>query len=102
MFSRSLKQKTVDHLHLLRALLCTLLVLIGIQAVGFADPPQGTERKIVSDDFTKNRQEAAPIASNTKGSQGQASNGIPLKARPRRTYPLPSHPTIKASPPHSP
>src|SRR5258708_7137756 len=67
------------------------LILLGTAAT-FADPPQGTPRKIVSDDFTKNRQEAAS-ATPTKGSQGPASNSISPKPRqPRRTYRLASAP----------
>jgi hypothetical protein len=67
------------------------LILFGT-AVTFADPPQGTPRKIVSDDFTKNRQETAS-ATPSKGSQGEASKSIPPKPRqPRRTYRLASAP----------
>jgi hypothetical protein len=76
-------------LRLYMVLLC--LILFGT-ALTFADPPQGTPRKIVSDDFTKNRQEAAS-ATPSKGPQGQASKSIPPKPRqPRRTYRLASAP----------
>jgi hypothetical protein len=72
--------------------LLPLVILLGMASVTFADPPQGTARKIVSDDFTKNRQEAAS-ATPSKGPQGQASNGIPPKPKqPSRTYRLASAP----------
>jgi hypothetical protein len=72
--------------------LLSLVIPLGMASVTFADPPQGTPRKIVSDDFTKNRQEAAS-ATPSKESQGQASNSIPPKPRqPRRTYRLASAP----------
>jgi hypothetical protein len=74
-----------------------LATLVGIHAAGFGNPPQGTERKIVSDDFTKNRKEAAPTASNSKGEQGQASANTSPKPKPRRTYRLASQP-IKTRP----
>jgi len=78
--------------------LLSLVILLGMASVTFADPPQGTPRKIVSDDFTKNRQEAAS-ATPSKGSQGQASSGIPPKPRqPRRTYRLASAPMKKPRP----
>lgn len=99
MSSQSQKRKPVDHIHVLGAILCSLSVLIGIQALSFAVPPQGTSRKIVSDDFTRNRQEAASTASNSTGSQGQASTGIPPKPRPpRRTYRLASSPVTRPRP----
>jgi hypothetical protein len=82
---------------MLGAILCSLSVLIGIQPLSFADPPQGTERKIVSDDFTKNRQEAAPSNSNSK-SQGQSSPVTSLRPGPHRTYRLASQPTTKTQP----
>jgi hypothetical protein len=82
---------------MLRAILCSLSAIIAIQPLGFADPPQGTSRNIVSDDFTKNRQEATPTTS-SKGPQRQASSGIPPKAKPRRTYRLASQPTTKTRP----
>jgi hypothetical protein len=97
MSSQSPKPKLVDHIHMLRAILCSLSVLIGIQALSFANPPQGTERKIVSDDFTKNRQEAAPSNPNSK-SQGQSSNNVAPGPKPRRTYRLASQPAIKTRP----
>jgi hypothetical protein len=91
-----MSSRRINYANALRALLVLfcLATLVGIQAVGFADPPQGTERKIVSDDFTKNRQEAAPTTSNSKGTQGQTS----LKPRPRRTYRLASPPINKTRP----
>ncbi|MFS8086921.1 MAG: hypothetical protein ACMG6H_14910, partial [Acidobacteriota bacterium] len=53
--------------------------------------PQGTSRKIVSDDFTKNRQETTTATASTKTSQGQS----PLRPKPRRTYRLASQPAKK-------
>ncbi len=64
-------------------LLFCLAILAGIQGVARADPPQGTERKIVSEDFTKNRQESVSGSS---------------KPKPRRTYRLASEPTTKTRP----
>ncbi len=79
--------------------LLSLLMILGTASAAFGDPPQGTPRKIVSDDFTKNRQEAASATPNSKGSQGQASNGIPAKPRqPRRTYRLASAPIRRPRP----
>src|SRR6266545_935788 len=80
MFSRRFNYANASRA--LQVVLC-LATVIGIQAVGFADPPQGTERKIVSEDFTKNRQEAASGSS---------------KPKPRRTYRLASQPTTKTRP----
>jgi hypothetical protein len=77
---------------ILRLFMALLSLMLLGTAVTFADPPQGTPRKIVSDDFTKNRQEAAS-ATPSKESQGPASNSIPPKPRqPRRTYRLASAP----------
>lgn len=101
MSSQRLKGKVVNHVNILRALVVflSLAMWVVVQPSTFADPPQGTPRKIVSDDFTKNRQETASTTSNSKGSQGQASNGIPPKPRPpRRTYRLASQPTVKTRP----
>ena len=98
MSSQSPKRNSVDHIHMLRAILCSLFLLIGMQSLSFADPPQGTERKIVSDDFTKNRQQTAPTTSNSKGEQGQTSANTSPKPKPRRTYRLASQPTTKTRP----
>src|SRR5438552_3183074 len=97
MSSQSPKNKPVDHIHMLCVILFSVSVLIGIQALSLGNPPQGTPRKIVSDDFTKNRQEAGPSNSNSK-SQGQSSNNVASRPRPHRTYRLASQPTIKARP----
>jgi hypothetical protein len=85
-------------LHGLILVLFCFPMLLGIPAVGFANPPQATSRKIVSDDFTKNRQQATPTPSNSKASQGQVSNGIPPRPRARRTYRLASSPAIRPRP----
>jgi hypothetical protein len=99
MSSQSPKNEPADHIHLLRAILCSLFVLIGMQPLSFADPPQGTPRKIVSDDFTKNRQESAPATANNKTPQGGNTTGSPLRPKSiRRTYRLASQPTIKTRP----
>lgn len=85
MTSHDAKREVVGFITLLRvvALLSLLTMLVGI-AHG-ASPPQGTERKIVSDDFTKNRKEGTPANSNSK-SQGQSSSNVAPKPRPPRTY----------------
>jgi len=43
MSSQSPKRNPVDHIHMLRAILCSLFLLIGMQSLSFADPPQGSE-----------------------------------------------------------
>ena len=97
MSSRSTTSKPIEHIHILGIILCSVLMLVGIHPLSLANLPQGTERKIVSDDFTKNRQEAAPSNSNSK-SQGQSSNNVAPRPRPRRTYRLASQPIIKTRP----
>jgi len=91
--------KRIDHGIVLGFLMVffSLVILLGIHSTIFAGLPQGTERKIVSDDFTKNRQEAAPSNSNSK-SQGQSSNNVVPRPKPRRTYRLASQPIIKTRP----
>lgn len=80
--------------------LFSLATLAETSLVSFASPPQGMPRKIVSDDFTKNRQEAASTTSTSKGSQAKASNGISSKPiQPRRTYRLASSPAIRRTGP---
>jgi hypothetical protein len=54
-------------------------------------PPQDTQRKIVSDDFTKGRREAVVSG---PGSKSQKLR----RPTPRRTYRLTSNPTAKAQP----
>lgn len=98
MTSQAPKPKPVDHIQKLRAILFLLSMLIGMQTLGFAKPQQGTPRSILSDDFTKNRQEATPTTSPAKGSQGQSSRVTPPKPKPSRTYRLASKPTIKTRP----
>ena len=96
MFSQSPTYRHLDHIHILRSMLWVVLVLIGIQSLCFANPPQATERKIVADDFTKNRQEATPATSSSKGPQGQSTNATQSKPRqPRRTYRLAASPVTK-------
>ena len=98
MFSQSPTRKHLDHINILRAMLCVMCMLIGIQSLCFANPPQATERKIVADDFTRNRQEAAPAPS-SKGSQGQSTGATPSNPRKsRRTYRLASSPVTKTQP----
>jgi Domain of unknown function (DUF4384) len=79
--------------------LAFILILSGVHSAILACSPQGTPRKIVSDDFAKNRQEAAPATPKSKGSTGQASTGLPPKARqPSRIYRLASTPIKKRRP----
>ncbi len=77
------------------ALLLCALLLFGIAFVGFALPPQGTPRKIVSDDFTKNRPEASSTAASNKGTPGGSTRPRP---KPPRTYTLASQPATKPRP----
>lgn len=77
--------------------LVSFALLVGFDAVAFASPPQGTTRTIVSDDFTRNRQETASTDSRSKGSQGQSSRLT--RPRPKqRTYHLASQPIRKTRP----
>ena len=80
--------KRFNYASVTRALVgCLSLALwVVLQPSTLANPPQGTPRKIVSDDFTKNRQESAPTAPSSKG-----ANTTRPKPRPhRRTYRLAS------------
>lgn len=84
-----------------RALLVSLaaLVSIAVQPSVLAQSSQGTARKIVSDDFTKNRQEAGPQTTASKGWENQAPAGALSKPRPpRRTYRLASAAATVAQP----
>lgn len=65
-------------------------MLVSFQLISFAALPQGTSRKIVSDDFTKNRKQTASVESRSKASPGQSSNKTPSKPRKQRTYRLAS------------
>ncbi len=98
----------------LQALGILLAIAAGIIGTAFADLPQGTPRKIVSDDFTKNRPDASSTDSRSKesqkqssknsatGSQSKGSQGQSAKATitnptlHRRTYRLASRPVIKS------
>lgn len=64
-------------------LFLALAISLIAKPLGFAGLPQNTERKIVSEDFTKNRQEAASGSSKPKA---------------LRTYRLASQPTTKMRP----
>jgi hypothetical protein len=78
--------------------LLSLLIILGTASAAIA-APQGTPRKIVSDDFTKNRQEAAQATANNKTPQGGNRTSLPLRQRPiRRTYRLASQPAIRTRP----
>ena len=87
MSSEGRKNKVVNHAVGLSVLvvLISLVIWVMVQPSAFANPPQDTQRKIVSDDFTKNRQ-AASTTSSSKTSQGRASNRTIPRPRPRRTY----------------
>lgn len=86
-------------LHVLLVFAC-LGTLVATAFVSFARSPQATERKIVSDDFTKKRQESASQTSSSKGPKGQASGGTPSKSKqPGRTYRLASVPVTKRTRP---
>src|ERR1700681_3325088 len=55
---------------------------------------QATKRKIVSDDFTKNRQETTPATANKASSSNSTTPG----PKPHRTYRLASKPATKTQP----
>ena len=60
--------------------------------------PQGLPRRIVSDDFTGNRQEATPVTASNK-TKGGNTTSPPLRQRPiRRTYRLASQPATRTRP----
>jgi hypothetical protein len=80
-------------------LLFPLAMLVGVQRETFARPPQGASRKIVSDDFTKNRPAGESKASSSQGSSSQGLKGIPTRPKtPRRFYRPASQPTTKTQP----
>lgn len=85
--------------NLLQVILCAGLLQIGIKDSAFASPSQGTARKIVSEDFTNNRQDAAK-ESPAKGPRAQASGDMSPRPKPRRTYRL-APPQGKVRPPVS-
>lgn len=68
----------------------TLLCLMAAQPVGVGNTVdfrhQDTERKIISDDFTKNRRDA------------RSKSSTPTRSKARRTYRLASHPQVGAHP----
>ena len=72
-------------------------VLAGIHVGGLAAPPQGTPRKIVSDDFTKNRKETASVESRSKPTTGP-SNKPASTTRVHRTYRLASSSSSRSKP----
>jgi hypothetical protein len=97
MTSESTEYKSAKNNLMLRAGLCLLSLVIGIQAQSSADEPQSTPRKIVSDAFTKNRPQAALTESPRKPSEKQPSLVASSKTKPRRTYRLASQPIRKTS-----
>jgi hypothetical protein len=74
----------------------SIVTLTGINFGGLAAPPQGTPRKIVSDDFTKNRKETS-VESPDKPSERQ-SKKTPSTTRAHRTYRLASSSTSRSKP----
>lgn len=101
MFSPCPKQSIPGFTTRLVALFSLLVMLVSLGSSGFGFPPQGTPRKIVSDDFTKNRQEAASTTSAGKGTNRPSSSVTPRPRPPRRTYRLASQPAITKRPPSS-
>lgn len=95
MSSKSPKPKCADTL---RVVFCLLSLLMGVQAQSSTDEPQGTPRKIVSDDFTRNRPPATSIGNSRKSAPGQPTAIPPPNPKPRRTYQLASQPTKKVAP----
>jgi len=94
----SRRTDSIRVLHVLLVLAC-LGTLVATAFVSFAAPPQATERKIVSDDFTKKRQQSASQTS-SKGSNGQSSSGALSKSKqPSRIYRLASAQVIKRTKP---
>ena len=73
-------------------LLVCFLALTAFNGIVIAFPPQETRRKIVSDDFTKNRREAVPSGVRSK------SQIVAPKPKKRRIYRLVSSPAIKTQP----
>ena len=85
------KRKPADY-PILVSVLLILFALAIVAAIPAFARGQATERKIVSDDFTKNRQETT---SSNAGSKGSTSAGVTPRPRPRRTYRLASQPATK-------
>lgn len=77
-------------------LLTLMAVFLGVVLVALANVPQGTPRKIVSDDFTKNRPQAQVLESSNQTSASSRTNrqsartGTAHTARQHRTYRLKS------------
>jgi hypothetical protein len=66
-------------------ILLLFLLSLGAATETLAQSSQGTARKIISDDFTKNR--PAIQTSNSKGSENQANPGVASRPKqPKRTY----------------
>jgi len=70
-------------------LLCLMTAQAAVMGYVIGFPPQDTQRKIVSDDFTKSRREAVASVA------GRKSQKLP-RHRPGRTYRLASNPVAKA------
>lgn len=75
-----------------RVMFFSLSILVSVGSAAF---PQGTARKIVSDDFTKNRPEASSTATSSKGTSSGSTRPRP---KPPRTYTLASKPATKPQP----
>lgn len=98
MSSPSRGPRRFDRTLVLGAILCSLILATGIQAQSSDDPPQGRSRKIVSDDFTKNRKQSAPTVSPKKETERQSASNAAAKPKPPRTYRLASPPTLPSPP----
>lgn len=81
-----------------RVVSCALILLAVLVVLSLATPaafhsaplaaPQDTSRKIVSDDFTKNRKQAPSVEVRSKAASEKASSNTPSKPKERRTYKL--------------
>lgn len=98
MSSQSSKLKLLAHVRGLRAILLSVSMLVGIHSSAIGAPPQGTARKIVSEDFTKNRQTPASADASAKASPGKPSNKVSSRPKPPRTYRLASPPASSSRP----
>jgi hypothetical protein len=89
--------KPITRITLLCALGCAVLAIVTIQPGAVACAQQGS-RTIVSDDFTRNRQETPSTGSLGKGAKGGTPSAAATARVPQRTYKLASKPPAKPRP----
>jgi len=99
LISSNLSTISVDRAVSFLAVLSAVVFLLVLTQIAVANAPQGTSRKIVSDDFIKNRPKTASADSRNKESQeATPTSAIQKPKMPSRRYRLASKPTIKTGP----